>query len=174
MADAYTDQWIDRASFEDLLGSEYITSSTPRSFDWRYSAVEAYDHVEKRARSAPSDDQVTIRKAGWKRIERHFFHDNETGLTEADLKRLHDVAGSPLLDTLQTYRGDSIQTVVYNSQSQTLQTYAIPHLLRHGDVSFHSKNEFLSILPKDLHDRVSRLERYSTGYCLYRGNYKKE
>ncbi len=174
MADRYTGQWIDRATFEERVSSEYIDASTPESFDWRYSAVEAYDHVEKRAKGAPSDDQPAIREAGWERIDSHFFHNHENGLTEADLKRLHGVAGTPLLHTLQTYRGDSIQTVVYNSQSQTLQTYSIPHLLRHGDVSFHSKDEFLSILPKQLHDQVSRLEPYSSGYCIYRGGYKKE
>ena len=174
MADTYTGQWIDRATFEEQVGSEYIDTSTPESFDWRYSAVEAYDHIENRAKSAPSDDQPAIREAGWKRIERHFFHSHDKGLTESDLKRLHDVAGTPLLDSLQTYRGDSIQTVVYNSQSQTIQTYSIPHLLRHGDVSFHSKDEFLSILPEQLHGQVSRLEPYSSGYCLYRGEYEDE
>jgi CRISPR-associated helicase Cas3, subtype CYANO len=169
MANKYTGQWIDRATFEEYVSSGYIDASTPGSFDWRYSAVEAYDHVEKRAKSAPSDDQPAIRETGWKRIERHFFHNHEKELTEADLKRLYGVAGTPLLDSLQTYRGDSIQTVVYNNQSQTLQTYSIPHLLRHGDVSFHSKDEFLSILPEQLHNQVSRLEPYSSGYCLYQG-----
>jgi len=174
MANKYTGQWIDRATFEEYVSSGYIDASTPGSFDWRYSAVEAYDHVEKRAKSAPSDDQPAIRETGWKRIERHFFHNHEKELTEADLKRLYGVAGTPLLDSLQTYRGDSIQTVVYNNQSQTLQTYSIPHLLRHGDVSFHSKDEFLSILPEQLHNQVSRLEPYSSGYCLYQGGYEDE
>lgn len=174
MADTYSGQWIDRVTFEELVSSEYIDSSTPESFDWRYSAVEAYDHIEKRAKGAPSDEQPAIRKTGWKRIESHFFHNHENGLMEADLKRLHDVAGSPLLDKLRTYRGDSIQAVVYNNQSQTIQTYSIPHLLRHGEVSFHSKDEFFSILPEHLHDHVSRLEPYSSGYCLYQGGYKND
>ncbi len=174
MADRYTGQWVDRATFEELVSSEYVDSSTPESFDWRYSAVEAYDHIEKQAEGAPSDDQPTIRETGWKRIERHFFHNHENGLTEADLKRLHDIAGSRLLNTLQTYRGDSIQTVVYNSQSQTLQTYSIPYLLRYGNVSFHSKTEFLALIPEHLHHHVSRLEPYSSGYCLYQGGYKNE
>jgi len=174
MANKYTGQWIDRATFEEYVSSGYIDASTPGSFDWRYSAVEAYDHVEKRAKSAPSDDQPAIRETGWKRIERHFFHNHEKELTEADLKRLYGVAGTPLFGFAQTYRGDSIQTVVYNNQSQTLQTYSIPHLLRHGDVSFHSKDEFLSILPEQLHNQVSRLEPYSSGYCLYQGGYEDE
>ncbi len=174
MADTYSGQWIDRATFEERVSSKYLDVSTPESFDWRYSAVEAYDHVEKRAKSAPSDDQPAIREAGWKRIERHFFYNHENGLTKTDLKRLHGVADSSLLNSLQTYRGDSIQTIVYNSQSQTLQTYSIPHLLRHGDVSFHSKDEFLSILPEQVHDQVSRLEPYSSGYCIYRGGYEDE
>ena len=174
VAETYANQWIDRATFEDLLSSAYIDSSTPESFDWRYSAVEAYEHIEKRVENAASDDQPALRETGWKRIERHFFHSHKNGLTEADLKRLHTVAGSPLLRKLQTYRGDSIQTLVYNSQSQTLQTYSIPHLLRHGDISFHSKDKFLNYLPDRLHEQVSRLEPYSSGYCLYRGSYDGE
>jgi CRISPR-associated endonuclease/helicase Cas3 len=174
IADTYANNWIEREVFEELVSSEYIDSSTPESFDWRYSAVEAYDHVEKRAESAPSDDQPTIRESGWKRIERHFFHNHKKDLTEADVKRLHEVADSPLLDKLRTYRGDSIQTIVYNSRSQTLQAYSIPHLLRYGDVSFHSKEEFLAHLPNHLHNQVSRLEPYSSGYCIYRGGYEKE
>ena len=174
MVKKYTGQWVDRAVFEESVSSGYLDSSTPESFDWRYSAVEGYDHVEKRVESAPSDAQQAIREAGWKRIERHFFHNHDNGLTESDLKRLHDVAGSPLLNKLRTYRGDSVQTVVYNSQSQTLQTYNIPHLLRHGNISFHSKEEFLTLLPENLHDQVSRLEPYSSGYCFYQGSYEEE
>ncbi len=172
VSETHANNWIDRDVFEHRVSSAYVDTSTPESFDWRYSAVEAYDHVEKRATNAASDDQPAIREAGWKRIERHFFHTHESGLTEADLKRLHGVAGSPLLSKLRTYRGESIQTVVYNSHSETIQTYSVPHLLRHGAVSFHSKDEFLNLIPNHLHNEVSRLEPYGSGYCYYRGSYE--
>lgn len=171
IANTHADQWIDRSEFENRIGAVYTDSSTPMSFDWRYSAVEAYDHVKIRANSAVSDDQPAIRKTGWQRIERHFFHHHQTGLTKADLERLHAVAELPLLNKLKTYRGESVQTLVYNRRSQSIRTYNIPYLLRHTDVSFHTRDEFLARLPNDLHDQVSRLEPYSNGYCIYRGGY---
>ncbi len=171
IVDMYADRWIDRSKFETQIKSAYIDESTPASFDWRYSAVEAYDHVKHRVENAPSDDQVSLRKSGWKRIERHFFHSHGKILSEPDLHRLHNVAESALLKKLQTYRGESIQTLVYDIQSQTLQTYSIPYLLRHGDVSFHTKDEFIRHLPDRLMNHVSRLEPYSSGYCLYHGGY---
>lgn len=171
IADAHAGQWIDRSEFENSIETVYVDSSTPTSFDWRYSAVEAYDHIATRADSAASDDQPTIRKTGWQRIERHFFHDYQSKLTESDLERLHLVADSPLLNKLQTYRGESVQTLVYNQCSKSVQTYSIPYLLRHATVSFYSQEEFFTRLPNHLHDHASRLEPYSSGYCIYRGNY---
>ena len=171
LADAHSDQWIGRSEFEDAIETVYIDTSTPTSFDRRYSAVEAYDHVEARADSAAPDDQPVIRKTGWHRIERHFFGDQQSGLTRADLGRLHAVADAPLLDKLKTYRGDSVQTLVYNLRSQSVRTYSIPYLLRHATVSFHTRDEFFTRLPDHLHDDASRLEPYSSGYCIYQGGY---
>jgi len=171
IADSLSGQWVDRSEFETRVKSAYVDSSTPLSFDWRYSAVEAYDHVEKRVKNAAPDDKVGVRKSGWYRIERHFFNEDQGGLSETDLQRIHEIADSALLDSLKTYRGESVQTLVYNQPSQSVQTYNIPYLLRHSDVSFHNREDFIPQLPDNIVDSVSRLEPYSSGYCIYRGDY---
>ncbi|NGM71597.1 type I-D CRISPR-associated helicase Cas3' [Natronolimnobius sp. AArcel1] len=172
LADSLSRQWVNRTEFEKCIKSAYVDSSTPASFDWRYSAVEAYDHVEERVEDAPSDDQLAVRKTGWYRIESHFFNREQEGLSESDLQRIHGVADSELLETLKTYRGESVQTLVYNQRSQTVQTYNLPYLLRHSDISFHTRDDFLTHLPDELIDQVSRLEPYSSGYCIYRGDFQ--
>ncbi|WP_254864330.1 type I-D CRISPR-associated helicase Cas3' [Halovivax gelatinilyticus] len=171
LSDSLDGQWVDRSEFEKRVKSAYVDSSTPASFDWRYSAVEAYDHVEERVEGAPADDQLAIRKAGWYRIESHFFNEDKGGLSENDLQRIYEVADSALLNTLKTYRGESVQTLVYDQRSQSVQTYNLPYLLRHSDVSFYTRDTFLTHLPDGLVDKVSRLEPYSSGYCIYRGEY---
>lgn len=173
ISDTHQGQWIDRSMFENHIEAIYADSSTPTSFDWRYSAVEAFDHVRARANSAASDDQPAIRKTGWQRIERHFFRRHNDILTKSDLERLHEVADSSLLNKLKTYRGESVQTLVFNTESRSIQNYNIPYLLRHSEISFHTYDEFLDRLPTDLHDDVSRLKPYSSGYCIYRGGYNE-
>jgi len=162
-------EWVTRAAFVDAVESAYVDTSTPDSFDWRYSAVEAYNHVETRIDNAPSDMQADIREEGWYRIERHFFADRPDGLDRDHLRRLYDLAGSAVAEQLQLYRSDSIQTLVYDHRSQRVRAYNIPYLLRHGDVVFYSRAEFFDLLPDHLHDEATDLEPYSSGYCVYRG-----
>lgn len=165
-----SEKWVSRRDFEEQLKDIYVDDTqAPESFDHRYSAVEAYDHIEERIKQSPEDKHDDIRRTGWQRISRHFFP--ERTLEQADIARLHEVRESDLLDTLKTYRGESIQTIVYNTRDKTVQSYNIPYLLRHGDVSFHPRDEFLARIPTDLKDEVKRLEQYSGGYCIYRGQH---
>lgn len=168
---AHEGKWVDRAVFADAIEAAYVNTSTPASFDWRYSAVEAYNHVQTRVDGAPPDMKSAIRENGWYRIERHFFADQLGALDRNHLARLHEMADTPLAEQLLTYRSDSIQTLVYDRRSQRVQTYGIPYLLRHGDVSFHSRRAFFDLLPDRLHDEAADLEAYSAGYCVYQGRY---
>lgn len=164
------EEWISRSGFEEQLKGIYVDDTrAPESFDHRYSAVEAYDHIEEHINQSPEDKHDDIRRTGWQRISRHFFPDKT--LEQADIARLHEVRERNLLNTLKTYRGESIQTVVYNTRDKTVQSYNIPYLLRHGDVSFHFRDEFLARIPEQLKDEVKRLEQYSGGYCIYRGQH---
>lgn len=162
------DEWVSRRNFENRLKDLYVDDGrAPESFDRRYSAVEAYDHVVTRAKKATGEKQKAISREGYARIGRHFFP-GET-LTTDDIERLHAVKENGLLDSLKTYRGESIQTLVFDAREQTVQAYNIPYLLRHGNVSFHPREEFISRVPPGQHADVRRLEKYSAGYCIYRG-----
>jgi CRISPR-associated endonuclease/helicase Cas3 len=162
------DEWVSRRDFEVRLKDLYVDdSSAPESFDRRYSAVEAYQHVVDRVNEATGEKQSRISREGYARIGRHFFP-GET-LNAGDLDRLRETADKGVLNNLETYRGESIQTLVFDAREETVQAYNIPYLLRHGNVSFHPREEFMSRVPSDQHAEVRRLEKYSAGYCIYRG-----
>jgi CRISPR-associated endonuclease/helicase Cas3 len=166
--DAHGEEWLARSRFEDELKHIYVdTSRAPTSFDQRYSAVEAFDHVVKREQNVTKDRQKELRRDGLQRISRHFFP--EKTLTTDDVQRLHDACERGVLDGLRTYRGESIQTLVFNKQEQNVQVYNIPYLLRHGMISFVTREKFLNRIPESEHTDAQRLEKYSAGYCIYYG-----
>ncbi|AUV82904.1 type I-D CRISPR-associated helicase Cas3' [Salinigranum rubrum] len=163
------DMWLPRGRFEDELKEIYVDAGrAPESFDRRYSAVEAYDHIRSREDNAMEDRKKELRRDGYQRLSRHFFP-GET-LTKDDVQRLHNAANRGVLDGLKTYRGESIQTLVFDQQEQSMQAYNIPYLLRHGSVSFVPREEFLNRVPESEHADVRRLKEYSAGYCIYRGS----
>jgi CRISPR-associated endonuclease/helicase Cas3 len=87
----------------------------------------------------------------------------------ADIKRTKDTIDWALLRALQWYRGDSLQTLVWDTISETLRTYGLFYLLRYGDVEFHSKREFQKIVSDDHADELARTEQYVDGFCTYHG-----
>lgn len=167
-------EWINRNRFEQLVKQHYIDNSTPESFDWRYSAVEAYHHVENRVENAPSDETVSIRKEGWKRIDRHFFRLHGSVISKQDLSRCHEAVQTKILDKLQMYRGESLQLLVYDPDQRVVQNYNMTYLLRHGDLRLLGRDEFLTRVPDHLEEDVLRVERYSIGYCIYYGTYDSD
>jgi CRISPR-associated endonuclease/helicase Cas3 len=169
--DEFGNDWIGRDRFEELVEQHYVDNSTPKSFDWRYSAVEAYHHVEKRVENAPTDEAGLIRKEGWKRIERHFCRPHGTVFSKQDAERCHDAVQTKILDTLQMYRGNSLQLSVYDPDQQVIQNYNLTYLLRHGDIRLLERDDFFTHIPDHLEDDLSRVERYSIGYCIYYGTY---
>jgi CRISPR-associated endonuclease/helicase Cas3 len=163
------DEWVSRRAFEEQSEEIYVDASrAPESFDRRYSAVEAYDHAITRVTQAREDDKEQMMREAYARIARHFFPGETFSVDDAD--RLHATQQDGLLDSLKTYRGQSIQTLVYDTREQTIQTYNVPYLLRHGNVSFHPREAFLDHVPDELHPEVERLEGYSAGYSIYRGS----
>ena len=161
-------QWLSRSRFEDELKDIYVDAGrAPASFDQRYSAVEAFDHVVKREEGITGERKKTLRRDGYQRLSRHFYP--EKTLTADDIQRLHNACERGVLDGLRTYRGGSIQTLIFDEQEQSVQAYNIPYLLRHGVVSFVTREEFLNQVPESEHTDARRLEQYSAGFCIYRG-----
>lgn len=162
------DTWHARQQFESALKSIYVDAGrAPASFDQRYSAVEALDHIEERKKNAREDQKEELQRNGYIRLSRHFFPDKTIGAE--DIQRLHSTLDSGVLDGLRTYRGESVQTLVFDQEQGVVQAYNIPYLLRHGIVSFHPRDEFFDRIPESEHADARRLEKYSAGYCIYRG-----
>lgn len=141
------------------------------SFDWRYSAAEAYHHVEQRARDANSERAEEIREEGWARILRH-FGGGDPPLTRSDVEANARVIDSAVERTLQWYRGGSLQALVYDrtpDAADPIKTYDLFYLLRYGDVEFFSRPGFDEVVPDEYADDVSHLAPYVTGYCTYDG-----
>lgn len=162
---------VSRAALTDTLSEAYHDPRDPASFDWRYSAAEAYYHVEERTKDANSETEDEIRKAGWERITRHFGSE-EQQLSRSDIERCVDIIDSSVEQTLQWYRGDSIQVLVYDRTSdaqEPIKTYNLFYLLRYGDVEFYPSDAFKRLVPDEYADDIDHTAPYVVGYCTYDG-----
>ena len=159
-----------RDELTQILGEAYHEPRDRESFDWRYSAAEAYHHLRKRARDANPELADEIRSTGWDRIISHFAPDS--GLTREDLDRYIDPIKSAVEDSLKWYRGDSLQALVYDPTGESreaIQAYNLFYLLRHGDVEFYPEKEFKQVVPKRYHTTIDNTAAYATAYCTYHG-----
>lgn len=162
---------VPRTQLIETLEDAYNDPREFESFDWRYSAAEAYHHIEQRARDANSERSEEIREDGWERILQH-FGGGDPPLTRSDVGAHVDVINTAVERTLQWYRGGSLQALVYDRTPGTddpIKTYDLFYLLRHGDVEFFSRAEFDKIVPDKYDGDVSHLASYVTGYCTYDG-----
>jgi len=161
---------VTRETLTRILGDAYHDPRDRASFDWRYSAAEAYHHLRRRTRDANPELAEQIRNDGWDRITAHFAP--ESGFTREDLERYIDPIENAVEDTLKWYRGDSLQVLVYDPHGEgceAVRAYDLFYLLRHGDVEFHPREEFERIVPDRHHSTVEHTAPYVTGFCTYRG-----
>jgi CRISPR-associated endonuclease/helicase Cas3 len=158
---------VSRQDLRQHLGDIYPDPREPDTFDWRYSAPEALEHLDHRLRNTPSDLGDVVKQRGIERIRRHFLA--EHGLSFADLERTTDTVDWRTLRELQWYRGDSLQALVWDSVDDTLRSYDLFYLLRYGDVEFHDRSAFERIVPDEYVSTVDRQARYVDGFCTYYG-----
>ena len=161
---------LGRDELTRILEDAYHDPRDRESFDWRYSAAEAYHHLQRRTRDANPELEDEIRSEGWDRITAHFAPDS--GLTRADLERYIDPIEDAVEDTLKWYRGDSLQVLVYDPASEgreTIRAYDLFYLLRHGDIEFYPREEFERVVPERHHAAIDNTAAYVTGFCTYHG-----
>lgn len=161
---------LTRNELTQILGDSYHDPRNRESFDWRYSAAEAYHHLQRRTRDATPELEDEIRSKGWDRITAHFAPDS--GLTQNDLKRYIDPIEDAVENTLKWYRGDSLQALVYdptNEDREAIRAYNLFYLLRHGDVEFYPREEFEQVVPEKHHEAIDNTAAYVTGFCTYYG-----
>lgn len=167
-------QRVSRSSLAKRLGEAYPNPREPTSFDWRYSAAEAYYHTKQRAYDAVSYDKASvnvqsIHENGMERIQRHFAPPDRE-ITKDDMSRYMDPVKKSIEKSLQWYRGQSIQALVFDESAEgenQLKAYNLLYLLRHGDVTFYQKKVFKNQIPDEHATEVGRYEPYIVGYCVY-------
>lgn len=165
----YDGQHLSRETFRAFLEDTFPDPTDPQSFDWRYSAPEALDHVERRARSSPPDHRERIEREGFERLTRHFLDHAPKRYGQDDVVRTKEAIDWQVLSNLQWYRGDSIQALVYDRTREALTTYNMFYLLRHGDVEFFEEVAFRQVVPRELASQVDRYDRYVDGFCTFDG-----
>lgn len=170
------DTRISRDDLVNRLDKLYDDPREPESFDWRYSAAEAWYHIKRRRKNAVSNNAVgvdaeTIQRDGEDRIRRHFVESNE-GITIHDVRRSIKAIDETTREALQWYRGNSMQALVYDTSNETdneLKPYDLFYLLRYGNVTFYEKTKFKRCIPSKHEDGVDRSEEYVVGFCEYSG-----
>ena len=161
---------LPRSELTIVLGEAYHDPRDRESFDWRYSAAEAYHHLRRRIRDANPGLAEEIRTTGWERITTHFAPDS--GFTKTDLERYIDPIEDAVEDTLKWYRGDSLQALVYDPAGdgrEAVRAYDLFYLLRHGDVQFYPRDAFEQVVPEEHHMAVASAAPYVSGFCTYNG-----
>ncbi|WP_306057015.1 type I-D CRISPR-associated helicase Cas3' [Natronococcus wangiae] len=161
---------IPRTALIDTLTEAYRDPRDRKSFDWRYSAAEAAHHIRKRTWNANPELADRIRERGWERITDHFAPDE--GLNRSDVERYVDIIDGPIENTLQWYRGDSLQVLVYDRTGDShdpLRSYDLFYLLRHGDVRFYSRSTFEEIVLNEHQYAIRNSASFVVGFCTYDG-----
>lgn len=167
---------VSRSDLVETLSSAYYDPRDIESFDWRYSAAEAYYHVEQRAQNSISKSAEEVKDHGWKRITRHFGQEHD--LNRSNIERRVDIISDAIEETLQWYRGSSLQALVYDRTADTdekIKTYNLFYLLRYGNVTFYPRDEFVETVVPDEHTAAAdHAAKFVNGCCTYDGTIDTE
>ncbi len=160
---------LTRTELDELLAEAYPTPRQPATFDAKYSAAEAFEHLDTRLKNAPTDDHEQIKQSSLDRIRRHFNVGPGTKFSLQDMERFTETLDWRVLTALQWYRGDSIQAAVYDRTTDRLTTYNLFYLLRYGDVEFFDLPKFRQRVPDAHIADIDRHARYVDAFCIYHG-----
>jgi CRISPR-associated endonuclease/helicase Cas3 len=165
----YEERTITRSKLDDVLAEAYPQPRQPATFDARYSAAEAFEHLDDRLRNAPPDEHQTIKRSTLDRIERHFGVGPGKDFTLRDMEAFTNALDWRVLTALQWYRGDNIQALVYDRTNDRVTTYDLFYLLRYGDIEFVDRNTFERLATAKQQAQINRQERYVDAFCVYDG-----
>lgn len=165
----YDGKTLTRGELDSVLDESYPKSRQPETFDARYSAAEAFEHLNHRLRNVSSDDAPAIEESALDRISRHFGVGHDTEFSLRDMEAFTEALNWRVLTALQRYRGDNIQALVYDRTRDSVTPYELFYLLRYGDIEFFDRNTFEQIVPDKYHNQIDRYKRYVDGFCTYDG-----
>ncbi len=156
-----------REDLAERLEEAYPSPREPDTFDWRYSASEAREHLQTRLQDTPPDSKERVEQRGLSRIYRHFLAPNNLGFD--DMKRVVETVDWKALRELQWYRGTTPNLLVWDVAEETLRTYSLFYLLRYGDIEFYNRTAFERRVPDEYADAIQHRARYVDGFCTYHG-----
>jgi len=169
---------------ERVMDSEIDLSSYSKT----YSPLEAFLYISSRIRGDVWIDKSgqehrekgmpeQIQREEWKRtltlIGKHFF-DGEIDDQIANHLLLESLK---LRKGLTSYRGDSLQALMFDKNDSQLKLYDLMYLLRRGNVEFMSSRSFAKRLrdfvgpdyEQTLKPRYEARKPFAAGFCWYEG-----
>ncbi len=161
-----------RQGFEHVIDNAYSTATVPESFSYTYSALESYHHAmsfENRAGDLPADKRHAKQQEALEKIKRHYFDPYGRDYDRDMLAHHFEKQGTDLLDQLQPYRSHSINTLLYDTQTNEISTYSPITLIRNEDIRFVPEDEFYAEVPNSLHESARGEDPFTEGYCIRYG-----
>lgn len=164
---------ISREELEEIVEEKLGENNRPESFTREYSVKEWVHHTLEKKDNLTGSEQDDFMELSFNLIS-GLFSTEEFTVTKDYLSREIEFINSNtrLLDTLQsleTYRGESFQALIYDVEEDEVKTYNLRHLLTWGKVEFMDKEEFRKEIPENKRREFDSLKDYVEGYCIYKG-----
>lgn len=163
---------ITRDGFEYIVRDAHRTADPPQSFSKRYSAPEAYYHELSRhgkANDFTEDVRDEYKCEALQRIRTHYYEPYEFEWNDDEMRRIVKKLDDGLLEQLQTYRANSINTLVYDTVSETIRSYNPLSLIKNAEIQFVPEDQFYARLPKHLWEDARGDQPFTDGFCIYHG-----
>ena len=168
---------ISRTDFETAVNAAFTEECDLSSFSERWGDIEAFQHVMERADSVPGEKaREKVLEEGVERISRHYYEPYGRVCDENALKQLHRWTDHNIIEELKSYRGSGLQVMVKDCTAEVnrMKLYNVFYLLRWGDISCMSPNQFESGLTDSEADYYNAYSDYAVGYCEYYGKISTE
>ncbi len=166
-------QRFTRDQFKSELNNIFENASEPTSFTWRYSPVEAYDYALNVASKLPKVERSAYAGLTIGRINKHFYTPFGMKFGHSDLERIKQFIRKDVIEEMRSYRGSNIQLMVYDTTENRVKMYTMFYLLRWGEIEFMNMAQFLKMISEEGRDFVKKHERFTSGFCIYRGKNKE-
>ncbi len=164
---------ISREELEETVEKKLDDNDRPESFTREYSVKEWVYHTLEKKDNLTGSEQEEFIELSFNLIS-DLFSTEEFEVTEEYLSSEIEFINSNrrLLETLQsleTYRGENFQALLYDVEEDKVKTYNLRHLLTWGKVEFMDREEFRKEIPEEERKEFDSLKDYVEGYCIYRG-----
>ncbi|WEL19366.1 type I-D CRISPR-associated helicase Cas3' [Candidatus Nanohalococcus occultus] len=164
---------LTREELETIVEEKLDENERPESFTRTYSVKEWLFHTLNVSEKLPDSQTPEFQKRSFQLIK-NLFSTNEHKLSDKELgNEIEFINENPrLLETLrslETYRGENFQALLYDEKEKEMKAYNLRHLLTWGKIEFLKREELRDIIPDDDKKEFDGLKDYVEGYCRYHG-----